>query len=164
MIAERNAEAAAAQVEVTQDTAKRQLRAYVFVERVGLNYVNGRYLLNIEWKNSGQTPAYELNAGCEFIFSVPEWRGEFAVNFDRTGATKTVLGPGAAHQIIEFEMKPGTVHGLWATGKRTLFVFAETRYFDCFGQPRSTKNRYRADWREGDQIHLIHEDIGNEST
>jgi hypothetical protein len=64
-IAERNANAAAAQVEVTKDTATKQLRAYV-----GVNAANYTFNLNpdgtagfgagLEVANFGQTPAYRF--------------------------------------------------------------------------------------------------------
>lgn len=62
-IAERNANAAADQVRVSEETARRQLRAYVGIEKVYVeNIVIGMVpSANLNLKNFGQTPAYEYD-------------------------------------------------------------------------------------------------------
>lgn len=66
-IATRNADAATAQVALTEETAKRQLRAYITCDTVetnaGLfedNGALGAYEFVLHWKNSGATPASHL--------------------------------------------------------------------------------------------------------
>lgn len=63
-IAKDNANATAAQVKVSEDTARHQLRAYVGIKGFKTTTIltnNGDFLkLTIEWQNTGSTPAHKV--------------------------------------------------------------------------------------------------------
>ena len=60
-IAERNADAATSHVRVAEDTAKRQLRAYLNIKRVKISdFDNFPLRVDVQIVNHGQTPAYDL--------------------------------------------------------------------------------------------------------
>ncbi len=100
-IAERNAEAATAQVAVAQDTAKRQLRAYlttadliVAQERAPDGSVM-RYRIAVKWQNTGQTPAINVCVDGDIITfdAPPDWSDpRFGVILEPE--KQVLIGPG----------------------------------------------------------------------
>lgn len=147
-IAERNAHAAETQVATSQDTAKRQLRAYVLVTNFELISIDdgSAPAMQVHYKNSGQTPALNCNAFFQSLFVEGADR-----NFDlatplRPGEpSKTVVGPGTEFNeivpIAKFEkMVPLIQQGKWIG-----FVNGWIRYNDVFGESHTTHFRAYCD-------------------
>ncbi len=96
VIASRNADAAAKHVQVSEDTAQRQLRAYLSVTRAfayGMN-AETQPTFGVVMKNQGQTPAYHVR-----LFSRLNWTTEgpenAVVNFEEPADNiGTVAGGG----------------------------------------------------------------------
>lgn len=131
-IASRSAEAAAAQVAVVQDTAKRELRAYVGVEEISFSQFgdpshrrstsfNEPYRLYVTLKNYGKTPA------------VLTWDAK-AQRGGRQPRPASLAKPGGAPQILQ----PGrAVRRIFAVkdiegGERRLFAIIRIFYRDIY--------------------------------
>lgn len=126
-----------------ENTAQRQLRAYVFVRPVGTFFLydgdSCRVTITFAFKNHGQTPAYRFLEFAEIRnFMVPT-TVEIRTPDPIEPLTEISLGPGA-----EIE---GTVWGIMdrntlnelGSSFRKIHVTGVGRYVDAFGQARETK-------------------------
>ena len=146
-------------VAVTKDSAERQLRAYVGVNEALSTWRNGPSA-QIEIKNGGQTPAYELTHWVTTGYG-PADRADFPTQPARQSS---VLGAGASINT-DTAVAPGNgkVHGAIREGAYTLFVWGRIEYQDAFGVRRMTE--YRLMWVEGgDHGRLVFCDEGNSAT
>jgi hypothetical protein len=126
-----------------EDTAKRQLRAYVHVEQINaLNMTTGPSPgIQIMTKNFGQTPAREIVI--TYRYAAFSRRN---VDFDLTGAIRgqmVDLAPGQHdHLVIIVDLSA------WVAMKQSVFtratwfyVFGRIDYLDIFGKARWTEFR-----------------------
>lgn len=125
---------------VGRDTAKRQLRAYVFIksgviENVVVN-VNPKVTFTI--KNFGKTPARKLRVSCSF---------GFGQSFDQLQHSEIkppnpmgTLAPGAKVQFHDFSLNPISVENAQSfdAGTHSIFVYGEITYIDFTEQQRTT--------------------------
>lgn len=131
-------------VKTMEDTADRQLRAYVFVYAAdieGIDSANPPEAV-VVIKNSGQTPAFDvLHVG--------------GIGFGKSFDTLSAAIP--PDEITRMTLPPG---GIWkncvtaprrlSTGEKSaihagtmiIFVYGEIRYKDAFDKPRFTKYRF----------------------
>lgn len=72
IVAKIQAGTAEATLRVLQDTAEKELRAYIFVNEATFQMEpDGRWAILIKLRNSGQTPAYDVRAVVERDFAAP---------------------------------------------------------------------------------------------
>lgn len=143
--ADRAATAAEGALEQMRLTSERQLRAYVVLERAVISFPRpGVPLVHIVMRNSGQTPAFDLQW---WITAMPlpyDESVEFEEANDWSFATTCVLASGAEtiHTFLgPIPMAdPGCEH-LIGTPENTLFVWGAARYKDISGIERITKYR-----------------------
>ncbi len=154
---------------IARDTAKRQLRAYVGTAAANIRFVPNpipekrHCLLSIDWRNTGQTPAYDLETGVEFHFADRGWRNIPAMTPPDKGRTRTSLAPTCISQVLDARIElPEFVR--WRAGERDLFIFASAQYLDAFGGARFTNSRWVVSGDGGVQPTLVTEDIGNDAT
>jgi hypothetical protein len=141
--ANRAAEVAEQTVKTMEDTAVRQLRAYVGLSTSEMSALSPGQPLAVELRirNTGQTPAY--NVSCYF-------RMQFApYPFPREWMEELPIGPRVASTLAanaEFmteqrfhralaEAEIAAIHG----GEAAVYVFGDVRYIDVFDKPRRTK-------------------------
>jgi hypothetical protein len=149
--AEKAAKAAEAAVDHSRETAERQLRAYVWLKAVQLNdFLLGHIpVVILEVRNSGQTPAYdlEIGAGC-FAMPYPLPPNTlFPPMNPGINPTKMVLHPGSEPPFnapARFSYTPGNTltekqAKALATDKVRIYVFALVQYLDAFGKKRETR-------------------------
>lgn len=161
----RAAKAAAASNTIARETAKRELRAYINVAQVRVDGLEGNARFCLEYKNCGQTPAYDIRG----------WNGlelrdaERIKTFESTGndAGLGVLGPGNSAYFIkpaprrlvmkEFDML--------RAGDAAIYLWGEISYRDIFGERHTTRFRYFIGGRHGVQPDRRMEycDDGNEA-
>lgn len=140
------------QLAVTQDVAKRQLRAYVSIDLAKMeNPVCGGCVPSavITLKNYGQTPAYRWQGWHQVMigetFDEEHWNVTNPAALPQGGGTKGILGPG---RTTDFEVRNDrlrlTLHQVQALaeGRLTLFVFGYIRYWDAFDRQQWTTYRY----------------------
>ncbi|WP_294312809.1 hypothetical protein [uncultured Sphingomonas sp.] len=144
-IAERNADAAAAQVAVAQDTAKRQLRAYISVEPGGVNEpVEGRCRLPIHIHNSGITPAHGVMVFSRFaiVDSPMDFDPATAEHGALIGGTNdATFGPGVERWVYVY-LDEDFIRPYEAEirdKKKALTHFGYINYSDAFGDTHETR-------------------------
>ena len=120
-----------------EDTAKRQLRAYVFVGEAAIIHAGTNMVeAAIKVKNFGQTPAYDVTISTAArAFNIPGDIIAFAPTPVGPDSSRFVFGPGAEgrysislHTLIG---EPEAMVGLKA-GEGALYVYGEIRYRDTF--------------------------------
>jgi hypothetical protein len=148
-------------------TARRQLRAYVFVlsARIkNLTDLTRRPEPQITFKNYGQTPAYKTRFTIGY-----GWGTSFAELPEAQPETNALgpLGPGATFEFSGSKMptlSPTQLH-LLETGQFTLFVYGAVRYEDAFRRQRYVNFRVmtggRIGLQYGDQLYSCEE--GNDT-
>lgn len=91
--------------EIAQDTAKRQLRAYVVASTFKLDgaFIDGKPRVSFVLRNTGQTPAYEVRALAQTFVARGETVNASKVRFHgrKTEISKGVIGTGG---IIGFRV------------------------------------------------------------
>jgi hypothetical protein len=125
------------------ETAKRELRAYVFVNNPWIEHVerNQQPVAHVPFKNYGRTPAYKIRAtlnidiGADFA-EVPEPN-------PLPDSAAGHLGPGADLQTLCALHRPltATDPASLDAGHLTLFAYGEIHYVDAFKQAHWTKFR-----------------------
>jgi hypothetical protein len=134
--AKQSADATIATLDHLRDTARRQLRAYVFVAQVeivdvGTDNVNAAVII----RNRGQTPAYDVTVSTGAnAFNVP---GNVTFTPTPVGpdSSRFVLGPdGLGRRNISLHSIIG------ASG--ALYVWGEILYKDAFGEDQYTRFRH----------------------
>lgn len=127
-----------------EDTARRQLRAYIFPHELIVTDVElGKQpSANMVVRNTGLTPATEVVAWCGV------WLGNFPLvtelvratpDFMRTASRRSV-GPGGSFTINHACNAPLTAQHIQMlqNGTAAIFVWGEITYLDAFGQERRT--------------------------
>lgn len=120
---------------ISRETAERQLRAYIHVDKVNFEHVNDQYALtvNVTYKNFGQTPARGVvnNLTVSFVMM-----GEAKLR-DRGEKRERGydIGPGqssttSAHVSLSGFVKPHMLTKEIAT----MYVMGEITYKDVFGR------------------------------
>lgn len=131
-------------VKGAQDTARRQLRAYVFVDRAEITSIDSgdAPIATIVIKNSGQTPAYGLTQVGGI--AIGESFDTLTHPIGPHGISKTSLSPGGITQ--HFNSAPGPLSteekSVLHAGTKTLWVYGEVHYKDAFGMERFTNYRF----------------------
>lgn len=143
-----------------QDTAVRQLRAYVFPEAVTLRKENV-WLYDVSFKNFGQTPAYDFS---QFTASAvaDERAAKESLVAKREGPTsRTTLPP--RHSVRTTKSQPVTAAEAAdiQSGRKCFYVFGELQYIDAFGRFRTTRFRYMHN-KDCGPTELIACELGND--
>ncbi len=143
--------ASTSQLRHSENTAQRQLRAYIGIERVYIeNLVVGQIPRGvIDIKNFGQTPAHRYD-----VFAYLAWYlkpvDESALQIpEARRSTESSLAPGAtghAYPNLGTEWTAELDAGLKG-GMLTLYIFGEIHYRDIFDQKRITSFRVYHDVR-----------------
>jgi hypothetical protein len=154
MAAASAAKAADKAVEVTGDTAKRQLRAYVLAKDHSVEkfYSGGKPKFVIKIHNFGQTPAYEVR--CRVLArctdeDVDAYRFMMRLADTIGGDSNAVLGPGD-FLVQSNEMKGPLDHEAWqllVSGDLKMILAGVISYRDAFGRRRLSTFRYYLDPR-----------------
>ena len=132
-----------------EDTEKRQLRAYVFADELGISEIDSTNgpITWVKIKNGGLTPAYQLR-------NLGEYTGAVQYPLRRPLPTSLVIRRGVETASVS-ELGPGSVHNkprrhkpltpleiIWLrTRKLVLYLFGEVRYQDAFGCDRWMRYR-----------------------
>ena len=130
---------------IMENTAKRQLRAYVVAEIFGVNDFSPTKTAQFEIKirNTGQTPAYSVAvfAAVE-IFTHPLGKDFSIVAKDSDFRGSLVVNPGIAithFQTCDRIFSVEEIATLWPEeGGNRLYIYGVIRYADAFGETRHT--------------------------
>lgn len=141
--ATRAAVAAEASVAVAEDTAKRQLRAYLAVVGCSIEETDSGFTLSAILKNTGQTPAFNTRVMAE------SFGGPYPLQAEKPhpapdGQFGATIGAAAEMHTVQriFTDTPKAVLENLKTGKFGLWIQGTCTYEDCFNAPHTTKFRY----------------------
>lgn len=131
-------------------TTRRQLRAYVAVSTSGIipDDYGGTGRLFIRFKNSGQTPAYDLIPIVGNLVVPVEVAKAYPFPEHpepERAATSTTLGPGCDYTIRRRYEKEEMV--AVEAGTHRFYIFGRIEYRDAFGKKRYTA--FRHFWSQG---------------
>jgi len=143
--ADASARAAMEGVITAQDTAQRQLRAYVHVAAGDINFPSpGFPEAEIVIKNSGQTPAYHVRHWIHMWIAEHPLKVTLPIPSHDFQMATDVLAPGAM-SIMPIEKGGGPVPvesiRLLGTAEGTIYIYGMITYKDVFGIERYTKYR-----------------------
>jgi hypothetical protein len=160
------------QVEVTTDTAERQLRAYLCVSRSEVKFpMEGIAVASVHVKNCGVTPAYEVRHWIHTWLEAHPLSVSLPTPAEDFKMSTAILGASDFH-IMESE--PHVIDPNWipafGTKMATLYVYGRIEYRDVFGKTRFTNYRLiyggmhnRPKTKEGNGI-LSHDVDGNDAS
>ena len=142
-------------VRIASDTSIRQLRAYVIVDRVGINGVitNSQPTVTVEFKNSGQTPAYDVTSWISIglskfplTYSIPE-----EINFPTMKGSKDIITSGGKVLLPATMSSPLTIEEIdqLNTGTHAIYFIGKIIYKDAFGIERFTKFKFFCNKKPG---------------
>lgn len=125
-------------VKESEETAERQLRAYIFPENVIVDATHGVLRYTITFKNCGQTPAYDVTLYTTMAAAVypmlEEPKGPATPPTESNGH----LGPGLSihcHTIPDPPVTSDEIKAIRA-GKAALYLFGKISYTDAFKKKR----------------------------
>ena len=158
----------------TRNTSRRELRAYVFADSVGVYLLksqtprseNGKVGSTIVIRNSGQTPAYDVVHWCSLVCH-PIHREEELVIPLITDVVKTNLPPGGAMHANRRIIAHLTRHDQqeMREGRSALYVFGRIVYRDAFNRMQHTIYRFAyAGWPLPEGLSMNFALKGNQAT
>jgi len=144
-VAETVASATEDSVNIMRDTAARQLRAYIAIDRAWIEFPEpGVPKVTVTIKNAGQTPAHNLRHW------IHQWIERYPLSIelpeppDGFVMSSSILGSGATHemQILHPQqiIKPCCIHEI-GTPEGTIYVYGAVTYQDVFGNEHFMKYR-----------------------
>jgi hypothetical protein len=153
----------------TEETAKRQLRAYIHVADAAILHTNSEWPTNvrIQFKNYGQTPAYRVSNRCKCALQLI---GEPDFNIPEMIASYSDLGP-TQDRVTTVVITQNNWEFMMANvthNSGTVHVFGEITYFDVFhhgssGQPHHTWYRFQIQIDAEGAPYVLFTDEGNSS-
>lgn len=133
------------QVVIMRRTARRQLRAYVFITTAEIGDIEDpqHVRASVSIKNSGQTPAYDLINRGAITFREARLEGDLWPEDRDASLSKSALGPGEVLGKY-FGARPLTAQERAAvrSGSHAVYVYGEILYKDAFGQRRYSRYRF----------------------
>ncbi|MWV13566.1 hypothetical protein F3I62_15800 [Pseudomonas sp. R-28-1W-6] len=132
-------------VNIMRDTAARQLRAYIAVERAWIEFPEpGIPKVTVIVKNAGQTPAHNLRHWIHqwierypLSIELPEPPEDFVMS-------SSILGSGATHEMQithpQQIINPCCIHEI-GTPEGTIYVYGAVTYQDIYGNEHFMKYR-----------------------
>jgi hypothetical protein len=154
-----------------EETAERQLRAYVFFEKGGISdktQDSATPIFNLVFRNYGQTPtkgAYWIDSA---VGAINDER-QFPISERRITETFQ-LAPGAFLSVINFNDEPQQLRlfpeqaKAFSESRIAFFIFGCLEYTDAFGKSRKTSFRFKFTYDSAQQGLLANCNTGNEYT
>lgn len=144
-VAEAAASAADRSVETMQDTARRQLRAYLSIDRAWIEFPEpGVPSVTVVIKNAGQTPAHDLSHWIHQWIETYPLKIQLPVPPHGFVMSASLLGSGATHDMCITHPKPIIKLPFLeqiGTPDATIYVYGEITYKDVFGEKQFLKYR-----------------------
>jgi hypothetical protein len=164
--ANRQAKAAEDQVIISQDIAKRQLRAYVFVDKARITLDGNILRGSVDVRNAGQTPAYDLTT--KSGIQTQEVQKPFdALPFENVELSRTILGPnGIIRPHAELIVPPDNTVAIPAfrEGRGIIYYSGQVEYRDAFDRVWVLDFRLRSSSFDGKIWTLQPTEDGNKET
>jgi hypothetical protein len=151
-----------------EETAERQLRAYVHISRAGIKFDPPESPeWHLEIKNFGQTPAYEVSQWTHIWITDRPLKEPLPIPAADFKTAKSILAPGN-HEIMQWTKEPPIPTAslpLIGTPVGTIYIYGEIKYVDAFKKQRFTKYRlFFGDSIRAGTCMLMPDSEGNEAT
>lgn len=129
----------------TEGTAKRQLRAYVFLKEIRLEISthDSPVFLNVIARNSGQTPAHNVSWWFKTHWEDVSFRGELPSRTDRGDAIGPIAPNSEPMRRQEIAIITPTMHRDIVEGRKAIYLNGKIHYTDVFGQSWTTNIKCR---------------------
>jgi hypothetical protein len=139
-----SARAATRQAAITEDTARKRLRAYIHVEAMTVKWTPEGYpLFTVVMKNTGQTPALNVKAGGVAMYGDVETLAKLGrVPDDMLLGGNHVIGAGSLYPTALIVKDYKMLRGEGITSDRMLAVVGRLTYADVFGVTYRTEFGY----------------------
>jgi hypothetical protein len=128
----------------SEDTAKRQLRAYIHVSRTEVRDFLNVASFMLQYENRGQTPAHNLKVA-SYVTLEPTPVSEECFRRNLEYGSHGTLGPGGMPQFFlkrgPRQLTESETQQLRA-GTLAILFFGQIKYEDAFEAPRTTEFRY----------------------
>jgi hypothetical protein len=163
---------------LAEDTAKRQLRAYICVNTAALELFSPNQPTPIvNFKNCGQTPAYDVRCWIHTWIAHYPLTETLPIPPEDFMMASNTLGPGGTTHMVAPKKAPldQFTTNMLGTATATYFVYGRVTYKDVFGRqwytnyrlmyggPREQIDNRKADGK--DQVWVLSPDVeGNEAT
>lgn len=126
-------------VQGADDTARRQLRAYISM--IGAEDVKGEgghFGFRVRFKNTGQTPAYDVIAGA-WVSIAPFPRTDPLPDVPITEKSRSTFGPGIDSGLFPSRsaLMPSELAGI-EDMTLAIYIHGRIEYRDAFDKPRTT--------------------------
>lgn len=149
---------------LNNDTAKKQLRAYVAVENASITYDEKTHIFhgNVIVINSGQTPAHNVAGTACLHFEPRQFKGDLGLcAFDRQSGF-TMASRVEQTFPCDGSLRPNEIP-LYYGNQITAWLAGEVRYRDIYDQEHVTKFRFVQTGPLSSQIQIAFDLAGNES-
>lgn len=156
-------------VKGAEDTAERELRAYLFTDsaKIASPPSNQGGSITLVLKNFGLTPVYNytLSWGVRVVSAIPGGVAPDVPEVTPSDQLRGPLPPGATHSLRPpLPVLTDDELGELASGKKLLYAYGKIVYKDAFGKRRFTKFCYAWGGIYGSGVgHLAFADKGNEA-
>lgn len=163
------------QVGISQRTAHRQLRAYLAPDFTSITdgssltppsdvgLVRGATVI----KNSGQTPAYDVQTWAEIDIARTSEENRLVAPEQLTRISMTSIGPGGATTHTRHLGRALTDHEVSEvqTSKSAIYIYGNTEYRDVFGKKHTTNFRlkYSGVWPPVGTPNMTYCEAGNDA-
>jgi hypothetical protein len=150
---------------IARDSERRQLRAYVNIEKVTITGVDipGRAQIEIHVTNAGLTPARGVHMRGSARKDIYPAEKPFVLSTDAPIKSRRDVGPGHSfNPKIGFNISEKQIREI-EQGKYAIWMFGDIKYRDVFGVDHSTSYRfiYGGDYTKADRMMSC--EAGNES-
>ncbi|HTB01311.1 MAG TPA: hypothetical protein VK804_12605 [Bradyrhizobium sp.] len=131
-------------VRSAENTAERQLRAYIFPQDVTITNIESIPEITVVLKNTGQTPAHDHTLWATMAVAAYPLSTEPAPPDGDPNESKGPLAPGAVNHFFASLESPITQEELRGIreGRAAIYLAGAVLYTDAFGKSRSTKFCY----------------------
>lgn len=129
-------------------SAEQQLRAYLTFREITWNIEKGDAILQIEWVNRGQTPAYNADTWADWKTLETEITPDFAFSRPTDFAhCPVVIGP--EQSVFGLSRSGPTIDTMRESvdGTKFIYVWGEATYVDAFGVAQVSQVAVQADAR-----------------
>jgi len=166
--AQKSADAAEKIVLTMQDTAQRQLRAYICIPGATIKLIkksDSMYAhVVLRYKNAGQTPGYDVKTWIALDIAEYPLNKILVQHPQDAKYTPIIISPGSEQYLVNETVITPEQRPMIGTAKATLYVYGEVLYRDVFGIERFTKYRLLYGGDEGTFGEKLRPDLeGNEA-
>lgn len=124
-------------VKGADETSKRQLRAYVYVEFGKIEFLDGGSSIRgeINFKNFGQTPAYDFEAWANIAVFEKNKPVFNRTKLDTKNFVTTVIGPGGTSVVTRVRKITNPEMNAITKGDKRSYMWGKLVYKDAFDNP-----------------------------